>query len=1098
MNPTAPFIARPVATLLLALGLLLGGALAFTRLPASDLPALDLPVILVAVQQPGGTPSEVAADVAAPIERHLGQIAGVDQITSDSTQSGAQIVVQFDSSRNVDAAARDVEAALQDARLDLPNSVVGAPTYFKINPASFPIYILTLTSPTRNEFELYDLANSLMQRRLSNITGVGQVQIFGSSKPAVRVELDPLTLFQLGLGPEDVRAALSNANAQSPKGFIDQGPTRLTLETDDRAHKAADYRGLIVGWRNNAPIHLSDVATLSDAGEDRKAVSYYNGQHAVAVVVNPQTSANVIKVNDTIRAILPQIAAALPPDVKMNVSLDRSVMIRSSLRETAMTLLLSVVLVVLVVLAFLRSWQAVIIPATAIAISIVATFGAMLLAGYSLNTLSLMALTIAVGFVVDDAIVVLENVARFMEMGHSRREAALLGAGEVAFTVISITVSLVAVFLPLLLMPGIAGMLLREFSGTMVMAVSLSLVVSLTLAPMLCSRILSVAAHDAEVHPAGRFGRFFERAVAAVTGGYERSLVRALRHRRLLLASVPFAFVATIAMVVVIPKEMMPSSDTGTLRGVLRGEPSISFANMDAKLLQAQKAVLADPDVESLVAFIGNSGTAGNTATSFIKLRDKADRAASAAEIGERLNRALRDMVGAEFHVSSGSIFGNGGRSSDATNQYTLHSDNAADLDIWMPRLVEALRSRPELSDVSSDHDRGSQQASIRIIREAAARYGVTPQMIANTLFDYVGQRQVTQMHEPLGQYAVVMEAAPRYSDNASLLDHTWVTISGGSPSGSATTNTIATASSAASVTDQRAQKNAQTNALAGGRGASTGQAISSSVESRVPLDVVARVEPSLAALTVSHDNGFAAATLSFNLPKGGSLAAATSAINAALVAIHAPSSLHGALAGDAAEAQKSALNEVFVLIGAFALIYVTLGILYESFIHPVTILSTLPSAGAGAVLALFITGQKFSIMALLAIVLLIGIVKKNAILVIDFAIQAERVEGLSPIDAVQRACVLRFRPIIMTTLAAAFGAIPLVVGQGYGAEIRRPLGIAVIGGLVVSQALTLYSTPAVYLFLDRVGRWAARRRDRTIARLVGAPRPKIASEPTS
>ncbi|MBB3174718.1 multidrug efflux pump [Endobacter medicaginis] len=1091
MNPTAPFIARPVATLLLAIGLLLGGVLAFTRLPASDLPALDLPVILVAVQQPGGTPSEVAANVAAPIERHLGQIAGVDQITSDSTQSGAQIVVQFDSSRNVDAAARDVEAALQDARLDLPTSIVGAPTYFKINPATFPIYILSLTSPTRNEFELYDLANNLMQRRLSNIKGVGQVQIFGSSKPAVRVELDPLALFQLGLGPEDVRAALSNANAQSPKGFIDQGPDRLMLETNDRARKAADFRGLIIGWRNGAPIHLSDVATLTDAGEDRKTVSYFNGHRSVAVVVNPQTSANVIRVNDTIRAILPQIVAALPPDVHMDVSLDRSVMIRSSLHETAMTLLLSVVLVVLVVLAFLRSWQAVIIPAAAIAISIVATFGAMELAGYSLNTLSLMALTIAVGFVVDDAIVVLENVARFMEMGYSRREAALRGAGEVAFTVISITVSLVAVFLPLLLMPGIAGMLLKEFSGTMVMAVSLSLVVSLTLAPMLCSRILTIAAHDAEAHPTRGFGRIFERGVAAITRGYERSLVRALRHRRLLLASVPFAFIATIAMVVVIPKEMMPSSDTGTLRGILRGEPSISFSNMNAKLLQAQTAVLADPDVESLVGFIGggDNGSPGNTATSFIKLKDKADRTASASEIGERLNRSLRDMVGAEFHVSSGSIFGNGGRSSDATNQYTLHSDNAADLDIWMPRLVEALRRRPELSDVSSDHDRGSQQASIRIIREAAARYGVTPQMIANTLFDYVGQRQVTQMHEPLGQYAVVMEAAPRYSDNASLLDHTWVTISGGSPSGSATSNTIATASSASSTVDQRAQKNAQTNALAGGRGASTGQAISASVESRVPLDVVARVEPSLAALTVSHDNGFAAATLSFNLPKGGSLAAATAAINQELVAIHAPSSLHGALAGDAAESQKSALNEVFVLIGALALIYVTLGILYESFVHPITILSTLPSAGAGAVLALLVTGQKFSIMALLAIVLLIGIVKKNAILVIDFAIQAEREEGLSPIDAVHRACVLRFRPIIMTTLAAAFGAIPLVAGHGYGSEIRRPLGIAVIGGLVVSQALTLYSTPAVYLFLDRVGHWAARRRDRGIARLVGASR---------
>ena len=1096
MNISAPFIRRPVATTLLTFGVLLAGIFAFLKLPVAPLPQVDFPVILVQAQMPGASPETMATTVAGPLERRLGVIADVTEMTSTSSTGTVRIVLLFGLNRDIDGAARDVQAAINAARADLPTALRSNPTYRKFNPADSPILILGLTSDTLSPGQLYDSAATIVQQKLSQLPGVGNVDIGGSSLPAVRVELDPTALFHYGIGLEGIRAALASANANSPKGAIEAGDRRYQLYANDQGRKAEDYRDIVVAYRNGAGVRLTDVGRVVDGVEDKRNLGLVNGKPAVVLFVYKQPGSNVVETIDGIKAALPQMRAALPGDIDFTVNGDRAATIRASLAETEDTLVLAVGLVVLVVYAFLRSGRATLIPAVAVPISIVGTFSAMYLLGYTLDILSLMALIIATGFVVDDAIVVLENIQRHIEMGKPRLEAALVGAQEVGFTVVSMSLSLIAVFLPILLMGGLVGRLFQEFAVTLSLAILVSLVLSLTTTPMMCARLLRPE-HGSAKRPAWP-ARLLESGFSRMLSGYERSLGFAMRHRRLVLLSLFATIGLNVYLYVIVPKGFFPEQDTGQMMGGIQADQRISFQSMEQKLREATAIVQADPAVDSVIGFTGGRGT--NSANVFVGLKPRGQRA-PISEVMNRLRPKLSRVAGARLYLFPRQDLRIGGRQSFAQYQYTLQGDTAEEVYAAAPRLMQALQKNPVFADVTSDQQEGGLESRLVVDRATAYRYGITPDKIDNTLYDAFGQRQVSTIYNPLNQYHVVMEIDSRYLQSPESLKTIYVSTSGGKARGSATTNAVAgtvaaggvvnasgssantdtagpsdpTAAAAAVAGDSA--RNAASNAIAASKGgASSAAPVSSAKETMVPLSAFARFETGNAPVQVSHQGLFVATTISFNLAPGKSLSDATAAIDAAMASLRLPATIHGEFAGAAKTYQASASRQPLLILAAILAVYAVLGILYESFIHPITILSTLPSAGIGAVLALLVSGTEFTVIALIAVFLLIGIVKKNAILMIDFALEAERTRGASPQAAIVEACLLRFRPIMMTTAAALLGALPLILAGGEGSELRRPLGIAIVGGLIVSQILTLYTTPVVYLYLDRLRHWGIAR----------------------
>ncbi|MDR3530679.1 MAG: efflux RND transporter permease subunit [Rhodopila sp.] len=1082
MNLSGPFIARPVATTLLTIGIALAGIFAFFKLPVSPLPQVDFPTISVQAQLPGASPDTVATSVASPLERHLGQIADVTEMTSTSSVGQARIVLQFGLNRDINGAARDVQAAINAARADLPTSLRSNPTYRKVNPADAPVLILALTSKTLTRGQMYDSATNVLSQKLSQIRGIGQVIIGGAALPAVRVELNPTALFKYGIGLEDVRAALASANANSPKGSIEAGSQHYQLYTNDQASHAVDYRPLVVAYRNNAAVKLSDVADVQDSVENLRNAGLANGKPAVLIILFRQPGANIIDTVDSVKAAIPQLMAAMPRDMDLLIANDRTTTIRSSLHDTEMTLLIAVGLVTLVVFLFLRSARATLIPAVAVPISIIGTFGTMYLLGYSLDNLSLMALTVATGFVVDDAIVVLENISRHIEDGMPRVQAALLGAREVGFTVMSISFSLIAVFLPILLMGGIVGRLFREFAVTLSLAIMVSLAISLTTTPMMCALLLKTS----DRHKPKR-RTLLDRAQSL----YGQTLAASLRHPALVMLVLLITVVLNVALFVIVPKGFFPQQDTGRMMGGLQADQSISFQAMQQKLTQLADIVQQDPAVQSVVGFTGQGSGGGggqtNTGQVFVALKSLAQRD-GIDQVMSRLRRKLAVVPGARLFLTPIQDIRVGGRSSNAAYQYTLQADSSTLLYEWTPKLVTALEHDSVLRDVNSDQQQKGLETDLVIDRASAGRLGVTASQIDNTLYDAFGQRQVSTIYSAQNQYHVIMEVAPRYWQSPETLKDIYISTSGGNAAGTETTNavvgtiaastkTATPAVTAASIASSSA-RNAATNALANtGKGsASSAAAVSTSKETMVPLASFTTYGPGNTALAVNHEGAFVASTVSFNLAPGKSLSDATVSVERAMREIGMPASIHGSFQGTAQTFQQSLDSEPVLIATALIAVYIVLGVLYESYIHPITILSTLPSAGVGAVLALLLFNTEFSIIALIGVILLIGIVKKNAIMMIDFALDAERTHGLDPRDAIFQACLMRFRPIMMTTSAAMLGALPLALSFGDGGELRRPLGISIVGGLLVSQMLTLYTTPVLYLYLDRF-RLAAKRR---------------------
>ena len=1085
-SPTSlsePFIPRPVATTLLTLGVALAGAIAYFQLPVAALPQVDYPTISVNASMAGASPDVMAATVATPLERHLGQIADVTEMTSSSSTGAAHVTLQFGLDRDIDGAARDVEAAINAARADLPAALRSNPTYKKINPADSPILILALTSKTLTAGQVYDAAETILSQKLSQVNGVGQVQIGGSSLPAVRVELNPNALFKYGIGLEDVRAALAAANANTPKGSIDVGGRRYQIYTNDQASKAAEYQGLVIAYRNGAAVRLADVAQVLDSVENVRNLGLANGQPAVLVIINRQPGANIIETVDRVVGLIPTLKASIPTDIDIKVAMDRTTTIRASLVAVQRTLLIAISLVILVVFLFLRNLRATAVPAVAVPISLLGTFGAMYLLGYSLDNLSLMALIIATGFVVDDAIVVLENITRHVEAGMPRFQAAILGAREVGFTVLSMSLSLVAVFLPILLMAGILGRLFREFAITLSVAVLVSLVVSLTTTPMMCSRFIRQSDPDSQ----GVLFRWSERLFEDTRALYGRSLGWALRNRRFVVILLIATVIFNIYLYIVIPKGFFPQQDTGRLVGGIQADQAISFQSMAGKLRQFIGIVQSDPAVDTVVGFTGGGSQGGGQVNSgfiFVSLKPKANRELSADQVIGRLRPKLNQVAGARLFLQAAQDLRQGGRQSNALYQYTLQGDSVAEVYKWAPKLADALAREPVLTDVNSDQQQNGQEIEITVDRDTATRLKLNPASIDNNLYDAFGQRDVSTIYSALNQYHVVMEVEPKYWQSPDTLNDLWISTAGGTVSGSQSTNAVAgtvtsTATSgnhtAASIASDTA-RNLATNSLANtGRGAvSTGSAVTIAAEPTIPLASFAHYAPGSTPLAVNHQGTFVATTLSFNLAPNASLSDASAAISRAVNEIGMPATIHGSLQGTARAFQDSLASEPVLILAALATVYIVLGVLYESYIHPITILSTLPSAGAGAVLALRLFGQEFGIIALIGVFLLIGIVKKNAIMMIDFALESQR-EGRSPQEAIYSAALLRFRPIMMTTMAAMLGALPLAFGSGDGAELRTPLGISIVGGLAVSQVLTLYTTPVMYLYLDRFGAWCSR-----------------------
>jgi multidrug efflux pump len=1068
VNLSAIFIKRPVATTLLTIGIALSGALAFFKLPVAPLPSISFPTILVQASQAGASPNTMASSVAEPLERHLGIISDVTEMTSQSGVGTTRITLQFGLDRDINGAARDVEAAIQAARADLPASLHSNPTYNKLNPADAPIMILALTSDTLTPGQLYDSADTLLEQQFSQISGVGQVELGGAALPAVRVDLQPGPLNNYGIGLEDVRAALAAANANSPKGYIDAGGRRLQIYTNDQATVAAQYRDLIVAYRNGAAVRLSDIATITNSVENVNNAGLFNGQPAVLVIIHPSPTANVIQTVDQIKALLPSLSAALPPSVHMSVALDRSQSIRGAIGDTERTLFIAVLLVVGVVFVFLRSGRATIIPGIAVPVSIIGTFGPMYLLGFSLDNLSLMALTIATGFVVDDAVVVVENTQRHLEDGMAPLAAALRGSAEVSFTVLSMSLSLIAVFLPILLMPGLVGRLFREFSETLAITIIISLILSLTTTPMMCAMFLRHEPAKAR----GRFVRWLESGFDWLLARYSTSLRWALRHATLVGVILILTIGLNIFLFVVIPKGFFPEQDNGMIMGMVQADQTISFDLMKKKLVQLQTIIQRDPGVASVAGFTGGRST--NTAMVFITLKPLSARHVSATAIVARLRKPLAAVPGAPTFLVPSQDLRVGGRQSNAEYQYTLVSDDPAALYLWVPKIVAALQEDKVLLDVNSDLQQGGLETDITINRPVASALNLTPAEIDNTLYDAFGQRSVSTIYAALNQYEVIMELAPQYLQTPDMLKQIYVSTSGGTASGTAQTNfaagTVGTGTSTATVALDSAT-NAAINSIAasGKSSASSGAAVSTDKETMVPLAAVASYAPGNAPISVNHQSGELASTISFNLPANVALGTAAAEIQKTMSNLDVPLSIQGSFAGTAAAFQSSRGTEPLLIMAALAAVYIVLGILYESTIHPITIISTIPSAGIGALLLLMLINMPLTIIALIGVILLIGIVKKNAILMIDFALQLERGEALAPEEAIYQAAVLRFRPIMMTTFAAILGALPLAIALGQGASLRQPLGITIIGGLFVSQALTLYTTPVVYLFLDKL-----------------------------
>ena len=1019
MNISEPFIRRPVATTLLTLGVVLAGAISFTLLPVAPLPQVDIPTISVSASLPGASPEVMAATVATPLERALGRIAGVNEITSQSSLGSARVTLQFDLNRSVDGAARDVQAAIQAARSELPSSLPNNPTYRKVNPADAPSIILAMNSDTLTQGQIYDAASTVVAQKISQVAGVGQVTVGGSSLPAVRVELNPTTLNKYGISFSEVRAAINANNANRPKGIVEDGEKSWQIYANDQAKKAADYLPVIIAYRNGAAVRLSDVGEVVDSVQDLRNAGIANGKPSVVVLVTTQPNANIIETVDRVMALVPELQASIPATVDLKVVMERTATIRGSLREAGRTMAIAVGLVIMVVFMFLRNFRATLIPAVAVPVSLIGTFSFMYLFGYSLDNLSLMALTVATGFVVDDAIVVLENVSRHLEKGVPPFEAALKGAREVSFTVVSMSLSLIAVFIPILLMGGIIGRFFREFAVTLSIAIMVSLIVSLTTTPMMCARLLRAQKPDKPKTP-GHLARWSDAAIHRVYRGYEKSLKLALRFPFVVLLTLVAAIGLNVYLYVIVPKGFLPQQDTGRIMGFIQADQSISFQAMRGKLTEFVDIVMTDPAVENVVGFTG--GGQRNGGQMFVSLKPIKERDVSADAIAARLRIKLAKVAGANLFLTPAQDFRGGGRQSNAGYQFTLQGDDVTELRKWTPLLQNALQDVPELTDVSSDQQVRGLQMSLIIDRATASRMGVTPAMIDTALYLAFGQAQVSTIYSALNQYRVVMEVAPEYWQSPEALNGIYVL---------------------------------------------------SPIRGQVPLSAFSRYEPTTAALAVNHQGQFAASTVSFNLREGISLSTGIQKIRDTMANISMPTSITGSSQGTARIFQQGLDNQPWLILAALITVYIVLGVLYESYVHPITILSTLPSAGVGALLALMAAGSEFSIIALIGVILLIGIVKKNAILMIDFAISAERDEGKSAHDAIFEACMLRFRPIMMTTLAALLGAIPLAVGYGDGAELRRPLGISIVGGLIVSQLLTLYTTPVVYLYMDRFRVWS-------------------------
>ncbi|KAB2649176.1 MAG: efflux RND transporter permease subunit [Verrucomicrobiota bacterium] len=1077
MNFSYIFVKRPVATTLLSVGIALAGTAAYFKLPVSPLPQVDFPTITVSASMAGASPETMASSVATPLERHLGTIADVTEMTSSSSVGSTNVTLQFGLNRDIDGAARDVQAAISAARADLPAALRGNPNYRKVNLTDSPVLVLAMTSSTMSRGQLYDAASTILQQKISQVPGVGDVTIGGSSLPAVRVEINPTALFKYGVGLEDVRAALSAANANSPKGSIENGHLHWQIYSNDQSRSAAEYKTLIVAYRNGSAIRLTDVANVLDSVEDTRNLGLSAGEPAVLVVISRQPGANIIETVDKVVALMPQLRASIPGAANLIIAVDRSRTIRASLRDVEYSLGIAVFLVVLVVFFFLRDLRATLIPCVAVPISLIGTFGAMYLLNYSLDNLSLMALTIATGFVVDDAIVVMENIVRYMEKGYSRIEATLIGVKEVSFTVLAMSVSLIAVFIPILLMGGIVGRLFREFAITLSVAIIISMFISLTTTPMMCAFLLRP--HDLEVKK-GKFYLWSENFFNDLIAGYERTLNWALRHGLTMMSLLVVTVGLNIWLYMTIPTGFFPEQDTGRLSGGIQGEQSISFQRMSGKLKQFMAIVQNDPAVRTIVGFIGGGRGGANFGQVYVDLKPIAVRKESTQQVITRLRPKLAEIPGANLYLAPSQDIRMGGRQSNSLYQYTLQSDNIKDLRTWTPKLLDALSREPVLQDLNTDQqDKGLQQDLV-INRDTASRLGLTASQIDNTLYDAFGQRQVSTIYESLNQYKVIMVVQHQYAESPESLRNIYVSTSGGSIKGSQASNAVAgtvaikgNASSSSSIASDSA-RNASMNAIATtGKGStSTGQAVSTKKELMIPLSAFVKYQMGTTPLSVNHQGQFVAGTISFNLADGASLSDAVEAINRQVNLIHMPSSVHGSFQGTARSYQNSISNEPILILAAILTIYVVLGMLYESYIHPLTIISTLPSAGLGALLALKLYNTEFSLIALIGVFLLIGIVKKNAIMMIDFAIEAERTRGLSARDAIFEASLMRFRPILMTTMAAILGAIPLAIGAGDGAELRRPLGISIVGGLIVSQLLTLYTTPVVYLYFDRARVW--------------------------
>ncbi|WP_434111916.1 efflux RND transporter permease subunit [Paraburkholderia caffeinilytica] len=1089
MNISALFIRRPVATTLLAIAILISGTLAYFRLPVAPLPNIAFPVIVVQANMAGASPDIMGTTVAEPLERRLATIADVEELTSISSVGTSMIVIEFGLKRDINGAARDVEAAIQAARADLPTTLRSNPSYRQYNPADAPIMVLSLTSDTLTKAQLYDSADSVIQQQLSQVQGVGQITLGGGALPSVRVELQPGKLNSYGIGLEDVRAAISAANADSAKGHLDEGDQRYVVTSNDQITHAAPYRDLIVAYRNGAPVQLRDVAQVRDSNENIRNAGLFNGKSAILVIVYPMPGSNVVSTVAQIRKVLPSIEATLPSSVHVGIAIDRSESVRASVGDTERTLFIAVLLVVGVVFIFLQSPRATLVPAVALPLSIVGTFGPMYLLGYSIDNLSLMALTIGTGFVVDDAVVVLENIVRHMELGFSPKEAALKGSGEVGFTVISMSLSLIAVFLPIMLMPGVVGLLFHEFAVTLSVAILISLLISLTVTPAMCAYVLS---RNNAGHSKARWALWVEKQFDRFKDAYSRSLTAVLDHALLVILLLIGLLVANVFLFKLVPATFFPEQDTGILIGQIIADQSISFPAMQQKLTQLQEIVQKDPAVASVAGFTG--GRALNTANVFIELKPLAERHATATDVVNRLRPKLNAVSGARLFIQAQQDLRIGGRQSAAEYQYTLTSDDSAALFKWTPLLVAALaKEHAQILDVNSDLQQNGLQTYVHINRTTAARYGFAPNQVDNVLYDAFGQRTVSTIYNPLNQYFVVMEVAPEYWQYPQALNQIYLSTASGNATGTAgtqmpgatvsgvtvATESTTTTSSSTNSLNSNAQANATTNSIANSKGgSSTGSADSTSAETMVPLAALTSYSNSHTSTQVNHQSGLVAATISFNLPAGGSLSKAAVSINNTIREIGMPASIHGSFAGAAAAYSQSMGTVPLLILAALGVVYIVLGVLYESSIHPLTILSTLPSAGIGATLALLIFGTPFSVIAMIGIILLIGIVKKNGIMMVDVAIQLQRSEGMPAKEAIHSAAVVRLRPIMMTTFAAVLGAVPLAIGIGQGASLRQPLGITVMGGLILSQVFTLYTTPVIYLYLDRLRfklvRWSA------------------------